>query len=65
MKRTTGGARNDRAAMVDPATAPSFSDVEAGEGGNRIRPLAMARPRPKPADMAPPTASRLQAIPQR
>lgn len=33
MKRTTGGARNDRAAMVDPATAPSFSDVEAGEGG--------------------------------
>ena len=33
MNRTTDGARNDRAAMVNPAAAPSFSDVEAGEGG--------------------------------
>ena len=33
MKRTAGTARGDRSALVDTPTTPSFSDVEAGEGG--------------------------------
>ena len=33
MKRTMSGADDARSAMVDPAAAPSFSDVESGEGG--------------------------------